>query len=46
MGPRFGVDFVEKTTKLLPLPGIEPQFFGRPTTSLGNGKTRTPFGII
>jgi hypothetical protein len=46
MGPRVGVDFFEKTTKLLPLPGIEPQFFGRPTRTLDNRKMRTPFGII
>lgn len=46
MGPRVGVDFLENTTKLLPLPGIEPQLFGRTTRSLGKRKMRTPFGII
>jgi hypothetical protein len=46
MGPRVSVYFLEKTTKLLPLPGIEPQFFSRPTRNLGNRKMRTPFGII
>jgi len=43
MGPRVGVDFLEKT-KLLPLPGIKPQYFGLPTDILF--QTRTPFGII
>jgi len=46
MGSTVGVDFLEKTTKLLPLPRIEPQFLGRPGRSLGNRKMRTPFGII
>jgi len=44
MGPRVGVDFLEKTTKLLPLPGIEPQFFGLPTDMLS--QMRTPFGMV
>jgi hypothetical protein len=46
MGSTVGVDFLEKTTKLLSLPGIELQCFGRLTRSLGNRKMRTSFGVI
>jgi hypothetical protein len=34
VGPRAGLNTMEKIRHLMPLPGTEPRFLGRPTPSL------------